>query len=184
MGGSGGVLWCPGTAFCAGRKVCIFSAASLPLRLTACEVLLQDEERVDAIIGKLVDVLNTPSESVQRKVSECLVPLMRSKKVPLKLARMTLQTCAEQGMSYVVAYVCLGLQDSAQALVQRLLHTLTDSDSYGERRGAAFGLAGVVKGLGLRALKQHNILEALKRGMENKWVHGTALGWFGEFALF
>lgn len=36
------------------------------------------------------------------------------------------------------------------------------------RRGAAFGLAGVVKGLGLMAMKNCGIMDALKAAVEDK----------------
>lgn len=35
-------------------------------------------------------------------------------------------------------------------------------ESYGGRRGAAFGLSAVVKGMGIPALKQHDIVNRLK----------------------
>ncbi|KAG6745141.1 hypothetical protein POTOM_051785 [Populus tomentosa] len=79
--------------------------------------LAKDDPKVHAVVEKLLDVLNTPSEAVQRAVSFCLSPLMQSKK------------------------------DDAPALVSRLLDQLTNSEKFGERRGAAFGLAGVVKGV-------------------------------------
>lgn len=41
----------------------------------------QDDPKVHAVVDKLLDVLNTPSESVQRAVSACLSPLMQSKQV-------------------------------------------------------------------------------------------------------
>lgn len=44
-------------------------------------VLWQDDPKVHAVIEKLLDVLNTPSEAVQRAVSTCLSPLMQSKQV-------------------------------------------------------------------------------------------------------
>ena len=68
----------------------------------------------------------------------------------------------------VLAFSNQILQENAHGLVQRLLYTLTESDSYGERRGAAFGLAGAVKGLGIVALKKYGVLDALKRGVESK----------------
>lgn len=62
---------------------------------------------------------------------------------------------------------CLG-QDNAAALVKKLLDRLMNSDKYGERRGAAFGLAGVVKGLGLPSVKRHKVMEALRSGVDDK----------------
>ena len=43
--------------------------------------LEQDDPKVHAVVEKLLDVLNTPSEAVQRAVSMCLSPLMQSKQV-------------------------------------------------------------------------------------------------------
>lgn len=42
---------------------------------------------------------------------------------------------------------------TVEAVISRLLSTLKDGASFGARRGAAFGLAGVVKGLGIASLK-------------------------------
>ncbi|KAG6736415.1 hypothetical protein POTOM_060824 [Populus tomentosa] len=86
-------------------------------------------------LAKLLDVLNTPSEAVQRAVSFCLSPLMQSKK------------------------------DDAPALVSRLLDQLMNSDKYGERRGAAFGLAGVVKGYGISCSKKYGITAAIRESL-------------------
>ena len=36
------------------------------------------------------------------------------------------------------------------------------------RRGAAFGVAGVVKGLGIAALRGYGVLDALRAGVEDK----------------
>ncbi|CAN6460506.1 unnamed protein product [Victoria cruziana] len=98
----------------------------------------KDDPKVQAVIEKLLDVLSTPSESVQRAVSNCLPPLMHSK------------------------------QDDAPALIARLLDKLMHSDKYGDRRGAAFGLAGVVKGLHITSLKKFGIVSVLREGMENR----------------
>ncbi|KAL6988990.1 eIF-2-alpha kinase activator GCN1 [Sarracenia purpurea var. burkii] len=100
--------------------------------------LAKDDPKVHAVVEKLLDVLNTPSESVQRAVSTCLSPLMQSK------------------------------QEDAPALVSRLLDQLMKSDKYGERRGAAFGLAGVVKGFGISCLKKYGIAAALREGLTDR----------------
>lgn len=100
--------------------------------------LAKDDPKVHAVVEKLLDVLNTPSEAVQRAVSMCLSPLMQSK------------------------------QDDAPALVTRLLDQLMKSDKYGERRGAAFGLAGVVKGFGISCLKKYSIVAVLREGLVDR----------------
>uniref|UniRef100_A0A6N2KG60 TOG domain-containing protein n=1 Tax=Salix viminalis TaxID=40686 RepID=A0A6N2KG60_SALVM len=100
--------------------------------------LAKDDPKVHAVVEKLLDVLNTPSEAVQRAVSMCLSPLMQSKK------------------------------DDAPALVSRLLDQLMNSDKYGERRGAAFGLAGVVKGFGISCLKKYGIATAIRESLADR----------------
>ncbi|KAG2489371.1 hypothetical protein HYH03_012201 [Edaphochlamys debaryana] len=99
-----------------------------------------DPKRASAL-DLLLGVLGTPSEAVQRGVANCLPPLV----APL---------ASDQ------AYT--------QGLVDRLLRQLTTSPSFGERRGAAFGLSGLVKGLGIMAMKNFNIMESLKAAVEDK----------------
>lgn len=100
--------------------------------------LEKDDPKVHAVVEKLLEVLNTPSEAVQRAVSTCLTPLMRSK------------------------------QEDAPTLVYRLLDRLMKSDKYGERRGAAFGLAGVIKGFGISSLKKYGIAIVLREGLADR----------------
>ncbi|POO02948.1 Proteasome component Ecm29/Translational activator Gcn [Trema orientale] len=100
--------------------------------------LAKDDPKVHTVVEKLLDVLNTPSEAVQRAVSACLAPLMQSK------------------------------QDDAPTLVSRLLDQLMKSEKYGERRGAAFGLAGLVKGFGISCLKKYNIVTVLREGLADR----------------
>lgn len=45
-----------------------------------------------------------------------------------------------------------------------------NSDKYGERRGAAFGLAGVVKGFGISSLKKYGIVNILQEGLVDRLV--------------
>jgi len=45
---------------------------------------------------------------------------------------------------------------------------LLKSTVYGERKGAAYGLAGLVKGLGILYLKQLNIMSTLQDAIQNK----------------
>jgi hypothetical protein len=60
------------------------------------------------------------------------------------------------------------IRDDAPQLVQKLLHQLLESENYGERKGAAYGLAGLVKGMGILALKQLDIMNTLTTAIQDK----------------
>lgn len=47
--------------------------------------LSPDSPKISDIVERMLEVLNTPSEAVQRAVSNCLAPLMRSQQVRLGL---------------------------------------------------------------------------------------------------
>ncbi|CAG8500654.1 3053_t:CDS:10 [Acaulospora colombiana] len=96
------------------------------------------DSRIPAIIEKLLETLKTPAESVQMAVGECLPPLIKS------------------------------MKDKSPKLIDSLLHQLRHSDKYAERRGAAYGLAGVVKGTGISALKDCEVMKILKESIDNK----------------
>ena len=48
--------------------------------------------------------------------------------------------------------------------------------AYGNRRGAALGLAGMVKGLGISAINGYGILDALKTAMDDQSNPGAREG--------
>ncbi len=91
----------------------------------------------------LLDVLDTPSEAVQRSVADCLPRLV----APLATDR-----------------------PAADALLDRLLDRLRAGgpSGYGLRRGAAYGLSGVVRGLGTGCLKGQGVLERLRALLEER----------------
>ncbi|KAI9068620.1 ARM repeat-containing protein [Trametes sanguinea] len=96
------------------------------------------DPRLPSIVERLVGALKTPAEQVQIAVSDCLSPLVQVLKTP------------------------------PSELIDRLMDELCNSPSYAARRGAAYGLAGVVKGLGISAIKQYNLIERLKAAAEDK----------------
>ena len=96
------------------------------------------ELRVKTVISKLLGTLSTPSESVQYAVAGCLPSLVR-------------------------------LVDSEVAVYfEQLLKQLFEAKEYAARRGAAYGMAGLVSGKGLLALRQFRIMSALRGATENK----------------
>ena len=99
--------------------------------------LEKDDPKVKPIIHKLVDALSTPSQPVQEAVANCLPPLVPA------------------------------IKDEVAPLVQRLLQKLLSSNNYGDRKGAAYGIAGIVKGLGILSLKQLDIMTSLTEAIQN-----------------
>ncbi|KAL8938002.1 MAG: hypothetical protein Q9216_004130 [Gyalolechia sp. 2 TL-2023] len=100
--------------------------------------LPQGDERVPKVVNRLFSTLSTPSESVQYAVAGCLPPLIRA------------------SLSYTSAYI------------QSMLDQLLQAKKYAARRGAAYGLAGVVSGRGLLALREYRIMSTLKSALDNK----------------
>lgn len=60
------------------------------------------------------------------------------------------------------------VKEEAPGFVNKLLHQLLKSDKYGDRKGAAYGLAGLVKGMGILALKQLDIMTKLTDAIQDK----------------
>jgi len=60
------------------------------------------------------------------------------------------------------------IKDQVPELVQRLLQLLLTSDNYGERKGAAYGLAGLIKGSGILMMKQLDLMTSLTTAIQNK----------------
>jgi hypothetical protein len=104
----------------------------------AAKHLDPSEPNLKIIIYRLIDTLKTPSEPVQVAVAGCLPPLV-------KLVKDMVPSLAEQCLTMALA-----------------------SDSYGIRRGGAYGLAGIVKGCGITVMKELKILEKLKQSVEDK----------------
>ncbi|KAF2402490.1 translational activator [Trichodelitschia bisporula] len=100
--------------------------------------LKSGDKRVPKVVQRLLTTLSTPSESVQYAVAECLPPLVRTS------------------------------QDQVPEYVQQMLDELLKSKKYATRRGAAYGLAGIVSGKGISVLQQYRILSTLKGAAENK----------------
>lgn len=75
------------------------------------------------------------------------------------------------------------IRDEAPNLVNTILQLLLDSDNYGERKGAAYGLAGLVKGLGILSLKQLNIMNTLTTAIQNKKNYKHREGNFLKFGF-
>ena len=100
--------------------------------------LQEGDTRTQTVVAQLLESLHTPSEPVQLAVCECLPPLVR----------------------------LIKSEDTAH--VKLLMEQLLQNKQYASRRGAAYGLAGWVKGRGVLCLRQHRILNTLSNAIQNK----------------
>ncbi len=100
--------------------------------------LPEGDGRLENVVSKLILTLSTPSESVQYAVALCLPPLVRAR----------------------------GLD--VGTYVSSLAEQLVTAKKYAARRGAAYGLAGVMKGRGIAAIRQYRVISALRAASENK----------------
>uniref|UniRef100_A0A672Q2I1 GCN1 activator of EIF2AK4 n=1 Tax=Sinocyclocheilus grahami TaxID=75366 RepID=A0A672Q2I1_SINGR len=98
----------------------------------------KSDPKVKPIVAKLITALSTPSQQVQESVASCLSPLVPA------------------------------IKEDAGGMVRKLLQLLLESDKYAERKGAAYGLAGLVKGLGILSLKQQEIMTTLTDAIQDK----------------
>ena len=99
------------------------------------------DPKVRPIMRQLIIALKTPSQQVQEAVANCLPPLVPA------------------------------IKEEAPEIVSKLIATLLgDQVSYGERKGAAHGVAGIVKGLGILSLKQLDIMGKLTEAITDKKV--------------
>jgi hypothetical protein len=96
------------------------------------------DPKIPSIVDKLLLTLDTPSEPVQMAVSDNLPPLIKF------------------------------IKNKAQDLVNRMFDKLLTTEKFAEQIGAAYGLAGLVKGIGLYCLKSFNIMNRLIESAENK----------------
>lgn len=112
------------------------------------------DKRVPKVVQRLLATLSTPSETVQYAVAQCLPPLV--------------QTSEQELPAYVTQ------------MIEQLLH----SKKYPTQRGAAYGLAGIVRGKGLGVLKEYRIMSTLKSAAENKKEVHQRQGAFLAYELF
>lgn len=100
--------------------------------------LAPGDSKIPVVIERLLVTLNTPSETVQFAIAECLPPLVR--------------VCSDKSSKYF----------------DQVLDDLLNSKKYASQRGAAYGLAGLVLGRGIASLREYRVMSTLKSAMDNK----------------
>uniref|UniRef100_H2ZRB0 TOG domain-containing protein n=1 Tax=Ciona savignyi TaxID=51511 RepID=H2ZRB0_CIOSA len=140
---------------------------------TLARHLDKDHPKVKPIVAKLTETLSTPSQAV----SDNLVPHYPISTVfthvypiithPHILTPDPIFKVQESVANCLPALVP-SIRDDAPNIVRKLLEILLESEKYGERKGAAYGLAGMVKGLGIISFKQLNIMSTLTEAIQDK----------------
>lgn len=74
----------------------------------------------------------------------------------------------QEAVANCLPHLMPSVKDDANAMIKKLLNQLVKSEKYGERRGAAYGIAGIVKGLGILSLKQLDIMNKLTQHIQEK----------------
>ena len=98
----------------------------------------KNDSRIDAIVNRLLESLDTPSEDVQYAVSECISPL-----VPF-------------------------IQSKISSYIDNFFDKLFGAKSLAIRRGAAYGIAGLAKGVGIKALCEYDVIRNLTEASDDK----------------
>ena len=96
------------------------------------------DPRIPTITDSLIATLSTPSQKVQEAVSACLQPLVSATK--------------ERGPE----------------LLELLMNQALTGATYGERRGAAYGVAAVVKACGLKIFKAYDGTQKIVNALGTK----------------
>ncbi|KAF2158029.1 ARM repeat-containing protein [Myriangium duriaei CBS 260.36] len=111
------------------------------------------DKRVPKVVQRLMQTLSTPSESVQYAVAQCLPPLV--------------QASGQEASKYV----------------EKVMDDLLNGKKYAVRRGAAYGLAGIIKGRGISGLREFRVMSGLNAAIENKKDPNQRQGAFLAYEL-
>lgn len=96
------------------------------------------DERLTIIVDRLLATLDTPSEDVQYAVSECIAPLVKS------------------------------LEPKLQDHLDSLFEKLWNGKNLAVRKGAAYGIAGLVKGGGIKSLFANDVMRNITNAADDK----------------
>jgi hypothetical protein len=100
--------------------------------------LQKSDQRIKDVVSRLIEALKTPSEVVQESVADCLTPL-----APL-------------------------IEDDIGKIIDRLYSDLTTGPKYAGRRGAAYGIAGIIRGTGVIGIQKYNIIRRIRDSAGDK----------------
>lgn len=114
---------------------------------TMAKHLEPNDPQLKNILAQLIQALNTPSQVVQEAVANCFPPLVEV------------------------------FRKDSTAMLKELNKALYDGTDYGQRKGAAYGIAGIARGLGMQSIKQQTgfMKKAIQDSKSNKKI-GALIG--------
>lgn len=115
-----------------------------------CYVLHNLEELVQYFVQKIEFIKKLLNR--EKSVTSAYVPLLQ----------------VQESVASCLPPLVPAIKEDAGDMVRKLLQLLLESDKYAERKGAAYGLAGLVKGLGILSLKQQDIMTTLTDAIQDK----------------
>jgi len=123
----------------------------------------KEDERIPEIVSSLIESLQTPNEAVQLAATKCLPPLMKTNRVKDNVPHY---------INQLLIRASLLKNDSSEDaetddVIFEPCHEEARQSSFAKRRGAALGLASVVKGLGIAILKRHRVVLRVEAAMRN-----------------
>uniref|UniRef100_A0A915IHQ8 Uncharacterized protein n=1 Tax=Romanomermis culicivorax TaxID=13658 RepID=A0A915IHQ8_ROMCU len=83
-------------------------------------------------------------------------------------SKVTSSSTVQEAIANCLPPLVLAIKEQVPQLVEKLLCLLLEASQYGERKGAAFGLAGLVKGMGILSLRQLDIMTRLTDAVTDK----------------
>jgi HEAT repeat protein len=155
------------------------------------------QSKLEQLMKEFETVLGSPSGSAESdRVNEAVVILYGAlaghlkagdSRVPLVVARLLekLSTPSET-VQFAVAECLPALvqasKNKVSDYIQQMIEEL-ESKSYATRRGAAYGLAGIVNGSGVAALREYRIMSTLQGNSEAKGEQNKRQGAFLAYEL-
>lgn len=139
----------------------------------------KNDPKVKPIVAKLITALSTPSQQV--RANRYIPPLVKVRRLSFEcfFDRVSCSSLpqVQESVASCLPPLVPAIREDAAGIVRNLLQLLLESDKYAERKGAAYGLAGLVKGLGILSLKQQDIMTTLTDAIQDKKNFRRREGW-------
>lgn len=130
------------------------------------------EDNINQAVVILFGSLAQHLESSDRRVTEVVKRLIEALKTPSEVVQEAVADCLTP---------LVPLLSETSTLVDQLFEQLTKSTKYASRRGAAYGLAGIIRGTGVVGIQRFGVIRRLRDASADKKSYEARQG--AAFAL-